>query len=111
MLILLSANEALFNARKHFTLAITAQPADRTVSEGTSVIFTIAAEGTAPLTYQWQYQMPGGTAWTNTTLTGAKTASLTVPATAGRSGCKYRCVVTDAAGNVAYSNVATLTVK
>ena len=44
--------------------------------------------------YQWQYKAPTGSAWANTTLTGNKTDTLTVAATAGRNGYSYRCRVT-----------------
>lgn len=90
--------------------SVTSQPKNATADENANARFAVTASG-LNLTYQWQYQAVGSTTWTNTTLTGAKTATLSVPATAGRNGCKYRCVVTDASGNVVNSTAATLTVK
>ncbi len=90
-------------------IRITGHPLSKTVTENTNAKFGVIAEGTR-LTYQWQYRF-GTSAWTNTTLSGAKTSLLTVPATMARNGCQYRCVIKDSAGNVTYSNPATLTVK
>ena len=67
----------------------------------------ISGEG---LTYQWQYQNPGKSYWQNSSQSGNQTATLTVPITAARDGQKYRCIITDAAGNTATSDAATLTV-
>jgi hypothetical protein len=44
-------------------------------------------------TFQWQYKSPTGTAWGNSTLPGNKTSVLTVLASSGRNGYRYRCVV------------------
>lgn len=44
--------------------------------------------------YQWQYKSATGTSWANTTVTGNKTDTLTVPANATRDGYSYRCRVT-----------------
>ena len=87
---------------------ITGQPQSVTTSPGTTVRFTVAAAGEG-LTYQWQFCAPGKTAWNNSGMTGNKTATLTVEATTARSGQRYRCVVTNAAGSVE-SEPATLTV-
>ncbi len=102
-------SEAATLTVKLSTLKITGHPGTKTVEAGKNAQFGVIASGTG-LTYQWQYRFGSG-AWTNTTLSGNKTSLLTVPATAARNGCQYRCVVKDSAGNVAYSNPATLTVK
>jgi hypothetical protein len=44
-------------------------------------------------------------------LTGATTATLSVPAIASRNGYRYRCVIIDAQGNTLISDSATLTVN
>ena len=68
------------------------RPTDVVAQVGSNAIFTTTAYG-PDLTYQWQYKSPTGTAWTSSTLTGNKTATFTVPATAGRNGYQYRCQI------------------
>ena len=81
---------------------ITQQPADQSVAAGQTATFTVAATGTAPLTYQWQK----GSA----NISGATSASYTTPATtSGDNNTQYRVIVSNSAGN-ATSNPATLTV-
>lgn len=91
------------------TPAITVQPEDMEAAIGTVVHFSITATGNG-LAYQWQYQAPGKTTWTNSSLSGNKTARLRVTATAARNGGKYRCVVVDEEGVVATSSAGTLIV-
>ncbi len=62
------------------------------------------------LSYQWQYRVSGDALWRVATATGNQTATLRVPMTPGRNGYQYRCVMTDAEGNVRLSDVHTLTV-
>src|SRR5258707_5931101 len=82
--------------------AITIQPSDQTAPVGQPATFTVAATGTAPLSYQWQR---GGSA-----LTGATGSSYTTAVTtAGDSGSVFAVVVTDAGGSTTSRN-ATLTV-
>ncbi len=81
---------------------ITTQPASQTVSVGQSASFTVAASGTAPLSYQWQrngVDIPGATAATYTLASAA----------ASDDGALFQAVVTNDAGS-ATSNAATLTV-
>ena len=87
---------------------ISAQPNDKTVKPGGTATFTVKAQGNE-LSYQWQYRKSADRSWTNTTATGCKTATLTLPATAARSGYQYRCKVS-CNGKNAYSDPATLTV-
>ena len=89
--------------------AITTQPVSRTVAAGDTIKFTVAATG-GSLTYQWQFKAPGTSTWNDSSMTGAKTASLSVPATTARNGQQYRCKVTNAAGTTT-SSAATLTVR
>ena len=89
---------------------ITMQPEDVETTVGTVVYFRITATGNG-LTYQWQYQAPKKTTWTNSSLAGNKTAKLRVAATESRNGGKYRCVVVDEEGVVVTSYSATLTVR
>jgi hypothetical protein len=82
--------------------SIAAQPADVSVAVGGTATFSVAAAGTAPLTYQWQ---KGGTA-----IAGATAASYTTPATVtGDSASTFAVIVTNATGT-ATSKAATLTV-
>ena len=103
-----TSNAATLTVSAAPALKITAQPANQTAATGTNAKFTVTATGDG-LTYQWQYKTPNGS-WTNTTATGYKTATLTVPATASRNGYSYHCIVKDNAGNTVTSNAATLTV-
>jgi hypothetical protein len=88
---------------------ITTQPKSLTVAVDSTATFTVAASGTG-LSYQWQVSTDGGSSWSNSPATGNKTKTLTVPATADRSGYKYRCIVKNSGGS-ATSSAATLTVK
>src|SRR5947207_1939201 len=82
---------------------ITAQPASQTVSVGQTATFTVAATGTAPLSYQWQKN--------GTTIGAATAASYTTPATtAAASRVRSTVVVSNAVGSVT-SNAAALTVS
>jgi hypothetical protein len=81
---------------------ITAQPTAQTVAAGQSATFTVAANGTAPLTYQWY--LNGATAGTNSaTYTIANT-------TTSQSGASVYVTVSNSAGNVT-SNTVKLTVN
>lgn len=82
--------------------SITTQPNNATVTAGAGVTFTVAASGTAPLSYQWQ---KGGSA-----ISGATSSSYTIAATVTGDAGSYACVVTNSAGSVT-SNAATLTVS
>ena len=90
---------------------ITTQPSSKTAAAGTTATFTVAASG-PNLSYQWQYYDSSSGSWasiTNSAYTGLTSATMSVPATMGRSGMKFRCKVSNANGTVT-SNSATLTV-
>ena len=91
-------------------VTITEQPKDAMVAAGTQVSFKVVATGDG-LTYQWQTKVSATSSWANTGLTGAQTATLTFAPNAAFDGRQYRCVVTDANGNTATSDAATLTVN
>jgi hypothetical protein len=83
--------------------SITTQPTSQTVTAGQTASFTVAATGTAPLSYQWQKS--------GANIAGATTASYTTPVTTtGDSGATFAVVVTNTAGTVT-SSAATLTVN
>jgi pectate lyase len=81
--------------------SITTQPASQTVNLEASATFTVAATGSAPLTYQWK---KGGV-----DIAGATSASYAIAATNAGSAGSYTVTVTNAGGSVT-SNAATLTV-
>ncbi|MCG3125627.1 MAG: hypothetical protein CHACPFDD_00452 [Phycisphaerae bacterium] len=82
--------------------SITTHPSNQTVCDGGSTTFTVVANGTPPLSYQWQKD--------TVDIGGATSATLNIdPVDTGDAG-SYRCVVTNACGS-ATSNAATLTVN
>ncbi|MBQ2062662.1 MAG: immunoglobulin domain-containing protein, partial [Oscillospiraceae bacterium] len=86
---------------------ITTQPRSQTASAGATVKFTVKATGATA--YQWYYRTSSTGTWAKSTLTGAKTATLTVKATAARNGYQYKCRVSNDNGHV-YTSAVTLTV-
>ena len=81
--------------------SIATQPVSATVTAGGSATFTIVANGTAPLSYQWQ---KGGVA-----IAGATAANYVITGVQAASAGNYTCVVTNSVGS-ATSNIAGLTV-
>ena len=82
--------------------SIAVQPLDVSAAAGTSVKFSVTANGDG-LSYQWQVKTAESGSWvnvTNTACSGMKTATLTVPATEARNGYQYRCVVKNTNGSV-----------
>ena len=90
---------------------ITTQPTNKTVTAGSVAKFTVAATGTGTLEYQWQSRKDSNSAWSNSGQSGARTANLSVATTPGLNGWQFRCVVKDAYGQTAISNVVTVTVR
>ena len=87
---------------------VSTQPLNYTAGVGATIYFKVTATGAE--SYQWQYRTSSSGSWKSTTLTGNKTGTLTVKATAARDGYQYRCKITNAAGST-YSKAATLTVS
>jgi alpha-tubulin suppressor-like RCC1 family protein len=81
--------------------AITGQPQSRTNVAGTTASFSVAATGTAPLSYQWRFN--------GTPLAGQTGTNLTLTNVQSIHAGNYAVVVTNVAGSVT-SVVATLTV-
>ncbi|HUN62667.1 MAG TPA: hypothetical protein VMU53_11790 [Candidatus Sulfotelmatobacter sp.] len=82
---------------------ITTQPANQSVTLGQTASFSVAAAGTAPLSYQWQKN--------NSNISGATSSSYTTPATAqSDNASSFRVMVSNSAGSIT-SNNATLTVN
>lgn len=83
--------------------AITTQPAGQTVVAGQSATFSVAAAGTAPLSYQWRKN--------GANISGATASLYTTPATTtADNGAQFTAVVSNSSGSVPSSN-ATLTVN
>ncbi len=81
--------------------ALTLQPTNQTVLLGATVIFSVAASGTPPLSYQWQFS--------GTNLDSALAEALSLTNVQPEQAGGYSVVVTNVAGS-ATSTVATLTV-
>jgi lysophospholipase L1-like esterase len=81
--------------------SITTQPQSRTNVVGTTATFNGAASGTAPLSYQWQFN--------GANLPGATGTSLTLNNVQGTDAGNYALVITNAGGSVT-SAAAVLTV-
>ena len=81
---------------------ITTQPASQTVTAGANVSFSVVANGTAPLSYQWQKN--------GVNVAGATATSLSMVVVTTANAGTYRVIVSNAAGSVT-SAAATLTVN
>jgi hypothetical protein len=82
--------------------SITTQPQNQTVAVGSTATFTVAATGTAPLTYQWQKN--------GTNISAATSSSYTTPAAvAGDDAGLFQVIIMNSAGSVT-SSQAKLTV-
>ena len=90
-------------------LAITSQPKDYVGDVGETAKFTVAASGEG-LAYQWQYCSATGSNWANSSQSGSKTNTLSVPITVARDGQRYRCVITDSAGNKVISDAGAIVI-
>jgi Immunoglobulin I-set domain len=89
---------------------ITANPASATLVPTQTAVFSVAAQGLSPFTYQW-YQIPAGSA-TGSAIPGA-TANIytTPPVDSSYNGAQYYATVTDSCGTTPLTSTsATLTV-
>lgn len=82
--------------------SIATQPQNQSVTLGANAMFSMAATGTAPLTYQWFFN-------TNQLINGALTNSLTITNAQLTNAGTYFVVVSNSVG-VTTSAVATLTI-
>jgi hypothetical protein len=80
---------------------IQAQPQNLTVTQGQNAPFSVVANGSAPLSYQWNFN--------GAALSGATTSALALTSARGTDAGSYTVVVTNPAGSVT-SQLATLTV-
>ena len=91
------------------TITIISNPNDQLAVLGTKAQFSVEAVGES-LKYQWEYKRPSGTEWFDTNMEGSTKATVYIETTEARDGYLYRCKITDAAGAVTYTEVATMTV-
>ncbi len=85
---------------------ITTQPTTQSANAGTVVTLTSAATGGGTLTYQWQVKPVSGS-FAN--ISGATSASLTLPSVQASDAGDYQVIVTNGGGSTT-SSTATLTV-
>jgi len=84
-----------------------AQPVSRTVTNGANVSFSATANGSAPLSYQWQFNGTNLPAAGN--VSGVASNVLSIAAATTNNSGNYRLVVANSFGSVT-SSVAVLTV-
>lgn len=89
------------------TPVITIQPQSRTISATETTNFTVAATGSAPLSYQWQ--RAGANLANGGHFSGVTTATLTVSNADTNDNGAYRCIISNPGGSVT-SLEANLTV-
>lgn len=87
---------------------ITTQPVSRTAVTAENAGFTVAATGTAPLTYQWRKD--GSPISDGGAVSGTNTASLLIAGVTAANGGAYDVVITNALGSTT-SSLATLLVN
>ncbi len=84
------------------TVYITGQPSPVVVNVGESATFSVTAAGHEPIIYRWQKN--------NITISGATSATYTIPSVAMSDAGFYRCRVSNGGGSV-NSNIALLSVN
>src|SRR5258708_33506020 len=95
--------DLVFKSAAGVTPSITTQPVSQTVKAGQMATFSVAATGTAPLTYQWKKN--------NAAISGANSSSYTTAATTSSdTGAQFTVAISNAVGAVT-SNAAPLTVN
>src|SRR6267142_338615 len=94
--------DVVFNSAAGVAPSITAQPTSQTVTAGQTATFSVAATGTAPLTYQWKKN--------SVAISGANSPSYTTTATTSSdNGAQFTAAISNSAGRVT-SNTTTLIV-
>ena len=90
-------------------LEITSQPSDVTAKVGDTVKFTVAAQGTGELSYQWYYRKAGAKSWS--LWKGHTAASTSAAVNSSWNMMRLYCRVTDEAGGSADSDEAVIRVE
>ena len=83
---------------------ITNQPVNQTVTVGSNATFSVTAGGTAPLAYQWRFNV-------SSNILGATNSSYTITNAQSIHIGNYTVVITNSAGSITSSPAATLTVN
>ena len=94
----------------------TVQPQNQSALIGSPVSFNASANGSAPISYQWQYQPVGSSIWLNVNNdgihSGAQTSTLTInSADLTMSGQSFHCVATNFVGSDTTKPSVELTVS
>ena len=89
-------------------LSFKSHPEETFAATGSTVTFSVTTSVADGYTYQWQYRRNATANWTNTTMTGYNTDTLTVDATLARNGYEYRCVLTGSKNSKIESKGAVL---
>lgn len=91
------------------TASILTGPANVNACSGTNAVFSVSAAGTN-ITYQWQVSTDGGSTWGN--VSGANTATFTIPSVTGTmNNNRVRVIVTNTCAGSLTSSAAILTVS
>ncbi len=111
-----SAASTSVNVSVDATASISAQPTNYSATAGSSALFKITTTGSPTVNYQWAVSTDGGTNYTNiadgSVYQGTTTSDLVIiAATAGFSGYKYRCTISNNCTSAINSQPAILTVS
>ena len=87
-------------------ITIVTQPKNITAASGEKVTFSVGSQG-ENLAYQWEY-LNDKNQWKAAGGATGKTAAMTVKAKISLDGRRYRCRITDGAGNQVYSKKVRL---
>ena len=89
-------------------LSFKEHPVEAFAATGSEVTMSVTTSVEEGFTYQWQYRRNATANWTNTTMTGYNTDTLTIAATLARNGYEYRCVLTGSKNSKIESKPAVL---
>jgi len=96
------------------TIAITLQPADQSLCEGENISFSVTANGTTNLTYQWQEDQGSGFSdlADGNGISGSATSTLSLTGvTNAQNGFFYRCVISGDFASDMVSNSASVSIS
>ena len=89
-------------------LSVSSQPEAQKTAAGKTATFTVSATGSG-LSYQWQYAKAGSSTWNNCSSQGYNTPTFSFTSSMTFDGRRYRCVITDPAGNRVTSSAVPFT--